>query len=69
MLSPSVCVSECAYAVFLDLRKTTWDSDVALFFQIARNNTGHNLEEFDTNAITYSTMADKMAAAKRYNRL
>ena len=64
MLSPSVCVSACMYTVFLDLTKTTWDSDV-VFFQIARNNTGHNLQEFDTNPITYA----KIAAAKRYNRL
>ena len=39
------------------------------FFQIARNNTGHNLQEFDTKPMTYSKMADQMAAAKRYNRL
>ena len=57
MLSPSLCASACAYSVFLDLMKTTWDSDVAIFFQIARNNTEHNLQEFDTNLITYSKMA------------
>ena len=60
-----VCVYVCVYAAFVDLRKTGWDRDVV--FLIARNNTGHNLEEFYTNRITNSKMTDKMAAVKHYN--
>ena len=43
-----VCVCVCVYAAFVDARKTV-EIDTS-FFLIARNNTGHNLQEFDTNA-------------------
>ena len=44
MLSSCVCVclSVCIYTAFVNLGITVWDTDV-VFFQIARNDTGHNL--------------------------
>ena len=42
---------------------------VVFSLKIARNNTGRNLLEFDTNPITNFKMADKMAPMKHYNWL
>ena len=43
--------------------------ETSFFHSIVCNDTGHQLQKFDTNPITNSKMADKMAAVKHYNWL
>ena len=45
------------------------NTDTSFVRWIVRNDNAHPLQKFDTNQITNSKMADKMAAVKRYNWL
>ena len=43
--------------------------DTLFFHRIVRNDSTHELQKFDKNAITNSKMVDKMAAVKHYKWL
>ena len=61
-----VCVSVCMPRLWTPGKRFEIETSFCL---IAQKNTGHNVQEFDTNLITNSKMADKMAAVNHYNWL
>ena len=43
--------------------------ETSFFHYFVYNDTGHQLQKFDTNLITHSKMTDKMATVEYYNWL
>ena len=55
------CVCVCVCMPRLWTSGKLFEIERSFFFEIVRNNTGHNLYDFDTYRIANSKMADKMA--------
>ena len=64
----SLCVCVCVYTAFVDDRKQ-FEIATSFFRWIVHDDSAYQLYKFDTNSITNSKMADKMAAVKHYNWL
>ena len=69
MLSLCVCVCVCVCITCLWTPGKQFEIETSFLVEIVHDDSAYQLLKFDTNSITNSKMADKMAAVKHYDWL